>query len=190
PLAIADTDVTVTTPGLAGPESATIVLTNAKAGDSLSIAGALPSGIDSTIDTSVPGQITLHLLNPASAADYQTGLDQIRFVNTSDHPDPTDRDITVQVSGNEVDSNVAHATVHVVPRADGAFDFNFDNNGNGHADILLQNSASGGVSIWESGVPAGASTVATAVPASWHLAGVGDFDGNGASDILWQNDNG
>ena len=29
-----------------------------------------------------------------------------------------------------------------------------------------------------------------AVPSSWHIAGVGDFDGNGKSDILWQNDNG
>ena len=28
------------------------------------------------------------------------------------------------------------------------------------------------------------------MPSSWHVAGVGDFDGNGKSDILWQNDNG
>ena len=28
------------------------------------------------------------------------------------------------------------------------------------------------------------------MPNSWHVAGTGDFDGNGNSDILWQNDNG
>jgi len=28
------------------------------------------------------------------------------------------------------------------------------------------------------------------VPASWHIAGTGDFDGNGHADILWRNDNG
>ena len=114
PLAIVDTDVSITAPGIANLESATIVLTDAKASDSLSIAGTLPDGIDSSIDTSVPGKITIHLANSASVADYQTALEQIRFVNTSDNPDTTDRDITVQVSGDEGDSNVAHATVHVV----------------------------------------------------------------------------
>ncbi len=41
--------------------SATIVLTNAKPGDALSIVGALPAGISSSIDTSVAGQITINL---------------------------------------------------------------------------------------------------------------------------------
>ena len=113
PLAIVDTDVSVTT-GFADLEGATIVLTNAKAGDSLSIAETLPGGITNSIDNSVPGQITVHLDHEASVADYQTALEQFRFVNTSDNPDTTDRDITVQVSGTEADSNVAHATIHVV----------------------------------------------------------------------------
>jgi hypothetical protein len=71
-----------------------------------------------------------------------------------------------------------------------AFDFNFDSNGNGHADILAQSSSSGAVAIWESGQLSGASTIATSMPSSWHLAGVGDFDGNGKGDILWTNDDG
>ena len=69
-----------TTPTLA---SATIMLTNAKAGDSLSIAGTLPGGIGSSIDTSVAGQITVHLCNSASFADFQTALGQIRSATST-----------------------------------------------------------------------------------------------------------
>ena len=113
PIAIVDTDVSIVDPDDANLDTATIVLTNAKPTDALSIAGALPGGIDSSIDTSAPGQITLHLVNSASLADYQTALGQVRFVNSSNTPDTTDRDITVSVT-NGADSNVAHATIHVI----------------------------------------------------------------------------
>ena len=55
------------------------------------------------------------MLNSATLADYQTALGQIRFGNSSENPDATDRDITVVISDGEVDGNIAHATVHVVP---------------------------------------------------------------------------
>ena len=113
PIAIVDTDVSIVDPDDVNLDTATIVLTNAKATDALSIAGGLPGGIDSSIDTSTPGQITLHLSNSASLADYQTALGQVRFVNSSDTPNTTDRDITVSVT-NGADSNVAHATIHVI----------------------------------------------------------------------------
>jgi VCBS repeat-containing protein len=93
----------------------TIVLTNAMAGDALSVAGSLPGGITSSIDTSVAGQITLRLTNSASMADYQTALAQVRFANSSASPNTTDRDITVVLSeSGGVNSNTAHATVHVI----------------------------------------------------------------------------
>jgi hypothetical protein len=92
---------------------ATIILKNATPGDVLTIAGSLPGGISDTIDTSVPGQITVHLTGSASLADYQTALGQIRFADTSDNPDTTDRDITVQLSNTD-SGNIAHATVHVI----------------------------------------------------------------------------
>lgn len=113
PLTIVDTDVSIVDPDNANLDAATIVLTNAKATDALSIAGPLAGGIAGSIDTSVPGQITLHLVNSASLADYRTALGQVRFVNSSDTPDTTDRDITVSVT-NGADSNVAHATIHVI----------------------------------------------------------------------------
>ncbi len=113
PLAIVDTDLSIADPDDANLDTATIVLTNAKPTDALSIAGALPGGIDSSINTSTPGQITLHLSNSASLADYRTALGQVRFVNSSDTPDTADRDITVSVT-NGADSNVTHATIHVI----------------------------------------------------------------------------
>ena len=113
PLAIVASSVSITDPDDAAISQATIILTDAKADDALFIAGSLPVGIDSSIDTSVAGQITLTLFGSAALADYQTALQQIQFVNTSENPDPTDRDITVQVS-NTGSSNVAHATVHVI----------------------------------------------------------------------------
>ncbi len=113
PIAIVDTDLSIVDPDDVNLDTATIVLTNAKPTDVLSIAGGLPGGIDSSIDTSTPGQITVHLSNSASLADYRTALGQIRFVNSSETPNTTDRDITVSVT-NGADSNVAHATIHVI----------------------------------------------------------------------------
>jgi hypothetical protein len=66
-----------------------------------------------------------------------------------------------------------------------------DFNGDGHSDVLWWND-NGAVTIWDSGQPGGAHTVAAAgtVASSSHIVGTGDFDGNGHSDILWQDDNG
>ena len=114
PIAIVDIDVSLSYPGGATANSATITLTNAMAGDSLSIAGALPGGIGSFTDSSSAGQITLSLFGSASLANYQAALGRIRFANSSDNPNTTDRDITVFVSSGEVISNSAHATVHVI----------------------------------------------------------------------------
>jgi 6-phosphogluconolactonase (cycloisomerase 2 family) len=93
--------------------SATIVLTNAKAGDTLSINGALPGGITSAIDTSVAGQITVTLSGIASKANYTAAIQQVVFNNGSDNPDTTDRQITVTVNDGEDNSNSAITTVHV-----------------------------------------------------------------------------
>ena len=112
-IAIADTDLSVTDLDTAVLSHAKITITDASAGDSLSVAGALPAGIVASIDTSVAGQITLLLAGSGSPSDYQTAIGQIRFSTTSF--DLTDRDIAVQVFESEAESNVAHATVHVAP---------------------------------------------------------------------------
>jgi hypothetical protein len=72
----------------------------------------------------------------------------------------------------------------------GVGDFDDD----GRADILWRENT-GKVVIRFKGNPAGAAAVSyandgAAVPNDWKIKGVGDFNGNGRSDILWQHDGG
>jgi hypothetical protein len=66
--------------------SATVVLANARPGDVLAISGALPAGISGSVDTSESGQVTVSLVGQASAADYETALQQIVFNSTRTTP--------------------------------------------------------------------------------------------------------
>jgi hypothetical protein len=67
-----------------------------------------------------------------------------------------------------------------------------DFNGDGMADILWRNTTTGDVAIWFmngttilNSSAAGVGNVAT----NWSVVGVGDFNGDGKADILWQNNN-
>jgi hypothetical protein len=68
-----------------------------------------------------------------------------------------------------------------------------DFNGDGYDDILWRNS-DGRITDWL-GIAYGAyfdnaAVASTSVPTSWHVAGVGDFNGDGRDDILWRNEDG
>jgi hypothetical protein len=114
-VSIADLDSSITDLDDTHIESATVVLTNAQAGDVLSVGGSLPAGIAASVDASVPGQITVTLLGSATLAQYETALEALRFENTSDEPNTTDRIVEVVVNDGSSNSNTATTTIHVVP---------------------------------------------------------------------------
>ena len=89
---IADTDVAITDADNATLASATVTLTNAFAGDILSINGPLPTGI-TAVTTPGVNTITVTLSGTASAADYQLALKQVVFSTSSDTPDTTTREM-------------------------------------------------------------------------------------------------
>jgi hypothetical protein len=69
-----------------------------------------------------------------------------------------------------------------------------DFNGDGYGDILWRN-ANGDTSIWlMTGTPTQVSVLSAndigLVPTIWTVAGIGDFNGDGMSDILWRDNSG
>ncbi len=109
---IADSDRTIINFDGTSIQSATITLTNAKAGDSLTF-GSLPSGITGAIDNSVAGVIKVTLSGTGSIANYQTALSTLRFANSSNVPNTQTRNITVVVNDGVTNSNTATSSISV-----------------------------------------------------------------------------
>ena len=88
--------------------------------------------------------------------------------------------------------NGAHfsTTVSADWQVEGTGDFN----GDGRVDILWRNTSTGQIADWlgtmTGGFEANGANSRSAVSTAWHVAGVGDFNGDGRSDILWINDAG
>jgi Ca2+-binding RTX toxin-like protein len=114
-VAIADIDTTIVDDGTT-IASATITITNHQASDLLSVNGVLPGSIVASAYNAGTGVLTL--TGSATLAQYQTALQQLRFSNSSDAPNTTDRSITVTVNDAEANSNTATATIHVAATND------------------------------------------------------------------------
>jgi alpha-tubulin suppressor-like RCC1 family protein len=72
--------------------------------------------------------------------------------------------------------------------ASGTLQDDFD--GDGRSDILWRNSATGENYVYPMNgttILAGEGYVRTVADTNWKIAGIGDFDGDGKSDILWRN---
>ncbi|MBU3653553.1 MAG: hypothetical protein FGM44_10785, partial [Limnohabitans sp.] len=112
---IADTDSAVTDVDSANMTGATIVLTNAKVGDTLSVLGSLPAGISASaaVTATADGTLTISLSGSASLASYETALEAIRFAATGTNY--TDRVFQVSVTDGVASSNTAVATLAVNP---------------------------------------------------------------------------
>jgi hypothetical protein len=66
-----------------------------------------------------------------------------------------------------------------------------DTNGDGLADLVWQNSSDGRLAVWLMNGTQVVSTVMLSIPrvadTSWKVRAVGDTDGDGLADLLWQN---
>ena len=138
---VADWDAVVSNGG-ASLTFATLTLTNARAGDTLSIVNPLPGGITGSVDASLPGQITVSLTGSASPASYQTALSKVVFASTSENPDVTLRDVTVVVGDDVKTSNAAHATIAITALNDAPTAQ--DGAASGNEDIAITGSLSAG----------------------------------------------
>lgn len=112
--AIADIDSAVTDLDNANIASATIVLTNAKVGDSLSFSGTFGAIVATVPATATAdGTLTLTLTGSATKADYEAAIEAIRFSATGTNY--TDRVFDVTLSDGSAVSNTATATLAVLP---------------------------------------------------------------------------
>jgi Pro-kumamolisin, activation domain/Subtilase family len=96
-------------------------------------------------------------------------------------------DLCTGIGVPEVD-NLINALPGKLPQGSGiAKDFNND----GFADLVWEQSATGQRLIWfmSKGVPVSSAGLGPVDP-SWHIAGAGDFLGNGQSDLVWERTNG
>lgn len=109
---VADTDRTIVNYDATTIQSATIVLTNAQAGDVLAI-GTLPGGITGTVNTGTPGQITVTLTGASSIANYQSAISAVTFSNPNANMSTTARNVTVVVNDGATNSNTAVTTINI-----------------------------------------------------------------------------
>ena len=107
-VSVADTDMVIADPD-GTIASATVTLTNPKAGDVFTIVGSLPAGI-----TAVIAGNTVSLSGTATPAQYQLAIQAVRFGNSTGTPDTTPRTIEIAVNDGAVISNVATTTVTVI----------------------------------------------------------------------------
>jgi hypothetical protein len=125
--------------------------------------------------------------NAANGSDFNAdGRDDILWRNDSGAL--TDWLANPNGSFTSNDAN-AYSSVPTSWKVAGTGDFN----GDGHDDILWRND-SGLMSEWlgtaSGGFTDNGGTVNNVVAAAWHVQGIGDFNGDGRSDILWRNDSG
>ena len=110
PVRLADADIKITDADSTQLTGATIKLTNAQAGDVLSVISSLPGGITATVNG---GTVTLS--GTASLAAYQQAIHEIGFSSTSDNPSTVDRTVEITVTDGGHNSNTALTTIQVTP---------------------------------------------------------------------------
>ncbi|WP_183901076.1 VCBS domain-containing protein, partial [Rhizobium metallidurans] len=122
----------------ANMQAAKVVLTNWKAGDVLSVNGKNGStGMIGTIAFSITND-TIAFTGNASRAAYEAAIAAIRFANTSEDPDVSNRTFEITVNDGLANSNTVVATVAVVAVNDAPV---------AGADSIITNAGTGGTFV-------------------------------------------
>ncbi|WP_283195045.1 DUF5801 repeats-in-toxin domain-containing protein [Rhizobium sp. AN80A] len=122
----------------ANMQAAKVVLTNWKAGDVLSVNGKSgSSGYIGTISFTITGD-TIAFAGNASRGAYEAAIAAIRFANTSEDPDVSNRTFEITVNDGLANSNTVTATVAVVAVNDAPV---------AGADSIITNAGTGGTFI-------------------------------------------
>ena len=100
--------------------TATLTITNRPDGaaESLSVSLAGSPHITTGGYNSATGVLTLTGGALATPAEFQAAVRSVTYNNTSNTPNPADRDVTIKVNDGAADSTVAHTTVSVTPTND------------------------------------------------------------------------
>jgi hypothetical protein len=121
----------------------------------------------------------------ASTGDFNgDGKTDLLMINDSTH------DASIwQMNGTEVASKATIGTINAV----GGWDFvgTGDFNGDGKSDLLFLNDKTHGVAIWQMNgnqVTSSSQIAVMNAAGGWHFADIGDFNGDGKSDLLFLND--
>ncbi|KJU85259.1 hypothetical protein MBAV_002540 [Candidatus Magnetobacterium bavaricum] len=155
-------------------------ITVSKSGDGSGTVLSTPSGLDCGGTCSYQFYPDSTVTLTASAATGST------FTGWSGDCTGTDSTCTVTVSANKK----VTATFTSSCRGGGSRGPKYDFNADGVADILWYNKTTGMVAIYlmkEDGTTLSIGTPATVADLNWHIEGVGDFNGDGKSDLLWRN---
>ncbi|WP_426199730.1 tandem-95 repeat protein [Pseudomonas sp. DC3200b2] len=102
-------------------KSATVVLTNAHAGDSLAVntgTSGISASIVEGVDANGKAIITLSLSGDATPAQYQAVINSITFNNSSQNPSSETRNITIAVTDDKGATTTGISHVAVVPEND------------------------------------------------------------------------
>jgi gliding motility-associated-like protein len=110
---ITDNDVSIFNPDLFDMTTATFILTNKKAGDTLYVNGVLVNGLTSSLVSS-GNTLTLTVSGLKDSTAYKNLLTQIQFNNNRDDVDTTTRVINVTVANTDGTSNIAQSLIKVV----------------------------------------------------------------------------
>ncbi len=145
---------------------------------------SINDGITTTVDSTATVTTNASILDNAPTDFFGKGKSDILLQNAL-----TGQSYVWETDGTRL---IGSGSVGWIPgrewQAKGTGDFN----GDGRADILLQNSNTGNFYIWEQNGLAlvGGGPVGPDLPGPfWQEKGIGDFNGDGYSDILFQNIN-